>query len=42
MYYAVTLATLVTMALALLRARLGPSVDDRGRAVNRGGTKTVR
>jgi len=41
MYYAVTLATLVTMALALLRAVLGPSVYDRVLAVNMFGTKTV-
>ena len=41
MYYAVTLATLVTMALALLRATLGPSVYDRVLAVNMFGTKTV-
>jgi multicomponent Na+:H+ antiporter subunit F len=41
MYYAVTAATLVTMALALLRAVLGPSVYDRVLAVNMFGTKTV-
>ena len=41
MYYAVTLATLVTMALALVRAMLGPSVYDRVLAVNMFGTKTV-
>ena len=41
MYYVVTLATLVTMALALLRAVLGPSVYDRVLAVNMFGTKTV-
>jgi len=41
MYYAVTIATLVTMALALLRAVLGPSVYDRVLAVNMLGTKTV-
>ncbi len=41
MYYAVTLATLVTMALAVLRAVLGPSVYDRVLAVNMFGTKTV-
>jgi multicomponent Na+:H+ antiporter subunit F len=40
-YYAVTIATLVTMALALLRAVLGPSVYDRVLAVNMFGTKTV-
>ena len=41
MYYAVTIATLVTMGLALLRAVLGPSVYDRVLAVNMFGTKTV-
>lgn len=41
MYYAVTLALLVTMALALLRALLGPTVYDRVLAVNMLGTKTV-
>ncbi|WP_446830986.1 monovalent cation/H+ antiporter complex subunit F [Candidatus Foliamicus sp.] len=41
MYYAVTLATLVTMALALVRAVLGPTVHDRILAVNMFGTKTV-
>lgn len=41
MYYAVTLATLVTMALALVRALLGPSIYDRILAVNMFGTKTV-
>ncbi len=41
MYYAVTIALLVTMALALLRALLGPSVYDRMLAVNMIGTKTV-
>ncbi len=41
MYYAVTIATLVTMALALVRAILGPSVYDRVLAVNMFGTKTV-
>jgi multicomponent Na+:H+ antiporter subunit F len=41
MYYAVTLATLVTMALALVRAMLGPSLYDRVLAVNMFGTKTV-
>jgi len=40
-YYAVTIATLVTMALALVRAILGPSVYDRVLAVNMFGTKTV-
>ena len=41
MYYAVTIATLVTMALALTRALLGPTVYDRILAVNVIGTKTV-
>ena len=41
MYYAVTIATLVTMALALIRAFLGPSIYDRVLAANMFGTKTV-
>ncbi len=41
MYYAATIATLVTMALAVMRAVLGPSVYDRVLAVNMFGTKTV-
>ena len=41
MYYVVTIATLVTMGLALIRAVLGPSVYDRVLAVNMIGTKTV-
>ena len=41
MYYVVTIATLVTMALALVRAVMGPSVYDRVLAVNMFGTKTV-
>lgn len=41
MYYVVTLATLVTMALALARAIIGPTVYDRVLAVNMFGTKTV-
>ena len=41
MYYVVTLATLVTMALALARAVIGPTVSDRVLAVNMVGTKTV-
>lgn len=41
MYYAVTLATLVTMALALVRALLGPTIYDRLLAANMFGTKTV-
>lgn len=41
MYYVVSLAILVTMALALIRAVLGPTVYDRVLAVNMFGTKTV-
>ena len=41
MYVIVSLAILVTMALALARALLGPSVYDRILAVNMFGTKTV-
>ena len=41
MYYAVTLALIATMALALVRALLGPTVYDRVLAVNMLGTKTV-
>lgn len=41
MYYAAAAAILVTMALALLRALLGPTVYDRVLAVNMFGTKTV-
>ncbi len=41
MYTVVTIATLITMALALVRAVLGPSVYDRVLAVNMFGTKTV-
>ncbi|MDX1509228.1 MAG: monovalent cation/H+ antiporter complex subunit F [Woeseiaceae bacterium] len=41
MYIAFTLATLVTMALALIRAIRGPTVYDRVLAVNMFGTKTV-
>ncbi len=41
MYYVVTIATFLTMALALIRAILGPSVYDRVLAVNMFGTKTV-
>jgi len=40
-YYVVTIATLVTMALALVRAVLGPTVYDRVLSVNMFGTKTV-
>jgi len=41
MYYVVTIAVLATMALALTRALLGPTVYDRVLAVNMFGTKTV-
>ena len=41
MFVAATLALLVTMALALTRALLGPTVYDRVLAVNSFGTKTV-
>ncbi len=41
MYVAVSLALLVTMGVALVRAVLGPSVYDRVLAVNMFGTKTV-
>jgi multicomponent Na+:H+ antiporter subunit F len=41
MYYAVTIAILATMALALARALLGPTVYDRVLAVNMFGTKTA-
>ncbi len=41
MYYVATIAILVTMALALIRAVLGPTVYDRVLAVNMFGTKTV-
>ena len=41
MYYVVSLAILVTMALALTRAVLGPSVYDQVLAVNMFGTKTT-
>lgn len=41
MLIAVTLAILVTMALALARALLGPTLYDRIAAVNMFGTKTV-
>ena len=41
MHVIVSLAILVTMALALLRALLGPSVYDRVLAVNMFGTKTA-
>lgn len=41
MYYVVTIATLITMAMALGRALLGPTIYDRLLAVNMFGTKTV-
>ncbi|MEM8817513.1 MAG: monovalent cation/H+ antiporter complex subunit F [Pseudomonadota bacterium] len=41
MYLAVSVAILVTMGLALVRAILGPSVYDRVLAANVFGTKTV-
>ena len=41
MYIAVSLAILVTMILALVRALRGPSVYDRVLAVNMFGTKTA-
>lgn len=41
MYYIVTLALVITMALALTRAVLGPTVYDRVLSVNMFGTKTV-
>lgn len=41
MYYIVSIAILITMALALTRAVLGPSVYDRVLAVNMFGTKTT-
>ncbi len=41
MFVAATIAILVTMAMALIRALLGPTVWDRILAVNMFGTKTV-
>ncbi len=41
MYILVSVAILVTMVLALVRALLGPTVYDRVLAVNVFGTKTV-
>ena len=41
MFVAASMAILVTMALALTRALLGPTVYDRVLAVNMFGTKTV-
>jgi multicomponent Na+:H+ antiporter subunit F len=40
-YFAVILAILITMVLALTRALLGPSLYDRVLAVNMFGTKAV-
>ena len=41
MYYIASFAILVTMALALARAMLGPTLYDRVLAVNMFGTKTT-
>ena len=41
MFYAASIAILVTMALALARAMLGPTLYDRVLAVNMFGTKTT-
>lgn len=41
MYYVVTIATLLTMGLALIRALMGPTIYDRLVAANMVGTKTV-
>jgi multicomponent Na+:H+ antiporter subunit F len=41
MYLAASIAILVTMALALTRALLGPTLYDRVLAANNFGTKTV-
>lgn len=41
MYTAISIAILVVMVLALIRALLGPTVYDRILAVNMFGTKTV-
>jgi multicomponent Na+:H+ antiporter subunit F len=41
MFYVASLAVLVTMSLALIRAMLGPTVFDRVLALNMFGTKTV-
>jgi multicomponent Na+:H+ antiporter subunit F len=40
-FYVATIAILITMALAVIRALLGPTVYDRVLAVNMFGTKTV-
>ena len=41
MYFAVAIAILVVMVLALVRALLGPTLFDRILAINTFGTKTV-
>ena len=41
MFIVITIAILVVMALALIRALLGPTLHDRILAVNMVGTKTV-
>ena len=41
MFIAATIALLITMALTLVRALLGPTLFDRLLAVNSFGTKTV-
>ena len=41
MYYVVTIATLITMGMALVRALRGPTIFDRLLAANMFGTKTV-
>ena len=41
MFVTISIAILVTMALAIIRALLGPSIYDRVLAVNMFGTKTV-
>jgi len=41
MFVAATIAVLITMALTLMRALMGPTLFDRLLAVNSFGTKTV-
>jgi multicomponent Na+:H+ antiporter subunit F len=41
MFVAATIAVLITMALTLIRALMGPTLFDRLLAVNSFGTKTV-
>lgn len=41
MFFAVALAIMITLGLALLRAIVGPTIHDRILAVNVVGTKTV-